>query len=554
MDDTAGSGRQAHLSYIIQGMGMNRVTRRTFLSQVQRTGLGAGALFLACRPDATAATPKLSTSPSSPVHGGVLRMAQPGDLLPEAGHPFALVPQNRILAYAASETVIQYERDLSPSPLLAERFEISADHSRAILTLKPGVEFHNGAPITGDDVLFGIEVLKDPQRHGITRALELAKFAATVTEARVSDARTIEFRFDRSRWNAADFFAQLHVAPRASYAADGGRFIGTGPFKLTEWRRGQGFTLEAFRNWHGARDGQPYLDAIEVAISPDQATAPSKIQGGALDAQLAVGAPNASVLPPEFARVAPKTGMNYLGVNVENPAFADARVRQAMFYALDRERIQSVAGGNFGQVTTQPWGPASPAFDRARETPAFDRPKARALLGHAGFRQQAPLALEYPAGVTVQEFQAQIVQADLLAIGIETTLRPSDGATFTARYRGQGFADLWLASHAFADLTPVTLFQQGLEFGEPNVSKYTSGPYRSLVAELGDLDPLSARSRAIYRELNDLMVSEAWVIPTGVPQVRIDLVGKRVRGWPATQDDYMLAITGKLRFADIWLD
>jgi peptide/nickel transport system substrate-binding protein len=224
-------------------------------------------------------------------------MAQGSDLLPEAGHPFALVPQNRTVSYACSETLIQYERDITPTPLLAERFELSADRLSAIITLKPGVEFHNGAPVTSDDVRFGLEVLRDPASHGITRALELAGFARAVTDARVVDQRTLELRFDRARANILDFFAQLHVAHRGSYASENGRWIGTGPFRMKEWRRTQGYTLEAFRDWHGSRDGSPYLDTIEVGIVPDQAQVPSAIQGGSLDAYLAAGAPNAAVLP-----------------------------------------------------------------------------------------------------------------------------------------------------------------------------------------------------------------------------------------------------------------
>jgi peptide/nickel transport system substrate-binding protein len=528
------------------------LTRRSFLSRIERAGLAVPALLLGCR-DGTA-EPTVATAPiTTPTRGGTLRIGQGSDLLPEVGHPFALVAQHRTLAYACSETPVQYEHGLTPTPLLAERFELSSDRLRAVLTLKPGLEFHNGAPVTSDDVRFGIEVLQDPARQGINRALELAGFARMVSDARVTDPRTLELSFDRPRANIVDFFAQLHVAHRASYAEEGGRFVGTGPFKMKEWRKTQGFTLEAFRNWHGRKDGSPYLDAIEVTILPDQSLAPSAIQGGALDVYLAVGAPNAKVLPPEFVRVAPKIGMNYLGVNVTNPAFADARVRRAIFYAIDRARVQQVAGGNFGDVTTQPWGSSSPAFDPAREAAWFDLPKARSLLNEAGFHQQTPFAIEYPAGVATQEFQAQIIQEHLKAGGIGTELRPIEAAQFTGKHRGRGFEDLWLAGHGFADLTPVTLFEQALEFAEANVSRYESARYRAIIAELSTLDPIAARSRALYGELNQLMLDEAWVIPTGVPQVRIDLVGKRVRGWPVSPADYVLAITGKVRFDEVWL-
>ena len=118
---------------------------------------------------------------------------------------------------------------------------------------------------------------------------------------------------------------------------------------------------------------------------------------------------------------------------------------------------------------------------------------------------------------------------------------------------GGGWAGCAAAVTLAAAGLPVTLFEQALEFAETNVSHFESATYSALVAELSALDPLAQRSRAIYGELNQLMLDEAWVIPTGVPQVRIDLVGKRVHGWPSTPADYILAITGKVRFGEVWL-
>src|SRR4029077_15539348 len=103
-----------------------------------------------------------------------------------------------------------------------------------------------------------------------------------------------------------------------------------------------------------------------------------------------------------------------------------------------------------------------------------------------------------------------------------------EGQQFTRMYRGREFPGLWLASHGFADLTPLTLFQQTLEYRTPNVSAYESSEYADLIRRLEDFSPRSADALAAYKRLNDVMLNDAFVIPTGIPQLRIDLVGPRV--------------------------
>ncbi len=485
--------------------------------------------------------------------------ARPADLSLAAGHPFALVPQNRILAYAASETLVQYLGNLDPQPLLAERFEVSPDFRRAVVTLKPGVQFHNGAPVTSDDVAFSVQTVQDPASAGLpaTVQFELSAFARAISDIKVADARTVEFTFSQPRTNLADFFAQLHIAHRATFKdIPQGTVAGTGPFMLKQWDKGRGYRLERFPNWHGAgSDGRPYLDAIEVSLFPDQTAAVIAFRGGTLDAYLAVGAPNAGPLRASGqTRIAGKTGMNYLGVNVSNPLLSDPRVRQAIFYAIDRGRMMRDVGWDFGTVTTQPWAAISPAFDPAREAPSYDPKRATDLLALAGFQQDRDLAIEYAAGISLQELQAQLIQSDLHAVGIATRLQAVEGGNYTVRYRTRQFPDFWLAGHVSGDVTPLTLFQQTFEFRPAlNASSFEDARYSELVKRLEDVPPRSPEAVGIYKQLNQIMVENPFVIPTGIPQVRIDLVQDNVAGWPTKPEEYAIAVTGKVGFADVWL-
>jgi peptide/nickel transport system substrate-binding protein len=499
------------------------------------------------------ATPEVTPTPAdTPRRGGTLRMGQGADLSLAAGHPFAIVSQNRILSYAAHETLIQYVGSLNPQLLLADRFEVTPDFQRVIVTLKPELEFHNGAPVTADDVAFSVEAVRNPASAGLTAApLELVGFARAVTDIKVTDPRTVEFTLDQPRANIADFFAQLHIAHRDSFAGMAqGDVVGTGPFRLASWDEGRAYRLERFDKWHGAT---PYLDAIEVVIyTPDAAVI--AFRGGNLDAYLAVSAPNAAQLDDKLTRVAGKTGMNYLGVNVSNPLLQDARVRQAIFYALDRDRLLKDAGQGFGSVTTQPWAATSPAFDPTREAALFDASKATALLSQAGFQQDRELVIEYAATSALQELQAQLIQVNLQAIGMEIRIQGVDVAQYQPRYRAGEFPDFWLAGHIAGDLTPLSLFQQTLEFRPAgNVSHFDDATYTALVARLEAVDAKSAEALDIYGQLNRIMLENPFVIPTGIPQARIDIVQENIGGWPEKPEDYAIAVTGKVDFSKVWI-
>lgn len=536
-----------------------RGDRRRFIRFAGGTTAAALLFSTSCFGGDADETPAASATASPIRRGGTLRMGQTGDLSLAGGYPFAIQSQNRILTYAASETLMQYVGGLNPTPVLAERFEISSDFRRVSVTLKPELQFHNGAPVTSDDIAFSVQTIQNPVSAGLasTLQLDLASFARAITDMNASDPRTIEFTFDQPRTNVADFFTQLQIAQRASYreVAQGG-VVGTGPFMLKQWDRNRGYRLERFANWHGAgSDDRPYLDAIEVSVFADQTAGVIAFRGGNLDAYLAVGAPNAAPLRDDGkTQVAGKTGMNYLGVNATNEMLRDPRVRQAIFYAINRDRMMKDAGQAFGSVTTQPWAPTSPAFDPAREAPFYDPRRAQDLLAQAGFQQNRQLVIEYPAGITIQELQAQLVQADLKAVGIDTRIEGVEGTRYQVRFRGREFPDFWFAGHTSGDLTPLTLFQQTTEFRvTANASSFEDSTYANLVRRLETLAADSAEAKAVYRQLNQLMVDNPFVIPTGIPQVRIDLVQNNVMGWPTRPEDYAIAPTGKVDFSKVWL-
>jgi peptide/nickel transport system substrate-binding protein len=507
-------------------------------------------------PIGAGATP--TPSNEKPVKGGTLNVAQiGGDLVFNTGAPFVSYPQNRYFQESVTESLVRYADSLEPELLMADKYEYNADRSKLTIAIKPDLTFHNGAPVTPEDVFFGIDLIVNPKKYNVTGNFQLVNFAKFVTDMKKVDARTMEFTFDKPRVNMTDFFAQLKVTQASSYTKwmTGQDVQGTGPYKFKSWTPTQSFQLEPNTSYHAsAKEGGPYLDGIAGRNFADADAAGLAFESGDMDMAIALAI--TGTIAKRFrdkneTRLSPKTGLTYCGANVNNAQLKDKRVRQALFLAIDRKRFQEEIGEGFDVVTVQPWPRTSPAFDPAMEKPFYDPAKAQALLKEAGFTQPQPLKLEY-AGSTYPT-QAALLKENFESVGIKVDLVPSEANAFTAKFAARGLTDLWISGHSFSDMAPLTNFQQTFPYRIPNISYYgepggqIGQEYVGIIKQLESLDPLSDQAKALYKQFNALFLDDPWLFPFA-PYDRIDLVGSKVRGV-----EYLIEPgAGTPNFAKLW--
>lgn len=473
------------------------------------------------------------TATEEPTRGGVLNVGATADYNMSTGFPFVFLAENPHLNYLPVEAMVRYRDSLEPELVLAERYEFNDDQSGLVVTLKPDLEFHNGAPVTAEDVVFGINLIQDPASFGVTGAFQLATFARRVTEANILSEREVEFTFDQPRPNMGDFFAQLNVIHAASYdQVQAGQAVnGTGPYKFERWTTGQFAEFSANENWHDSgNDGGPLMDGIRVQFFGDQDAMGLAYDAGELD--LIMGAPAAlarNYRDDGLTFNAPKTGLQYLGMNVTNPLLEDSRVRRAIFHAIDRERVANEFGEGFSNITSQPWPSTSPAFDPSLEEALYNPEEARSLLEQAGFSQDAPINFHTRTTASYVTL-ASIIQQNLTDVGINVELVPTDPTAFLGLLRDRQFDGLWVTAHSFAHMSPLTNFQQTFPYQVPNISYYESETYLDIIAQLETMDPNSEEALAQYARFNELWLEDPWIAPVA-ESARLDLVSERVRGW-----------------------
>jgi len=483
-------------------------------SRLRRPVLGAIALSLAgalAVAGCSSAVDQAAASGAEVTEGGVLRIGDGADLTPASVYSGGSTAQLAITGLV-HDTLVRYPADgLEVEPRLATAWEVSEDGRTVKLTLRDGVTFHDGRALTPADVEFSIRSYADPKRAG-----QLARTAALITEYDTSEPNAITLTLAQPVANLFDLLNIVPIVDPNTFTdfETGKGYNGTGAFRFVEWKPGASVTFEANEQYW---DGAPHLDGVEIVIVPDAQTRISQLRSGQLDLIPSIAPRDADQLAsdPKFT-VVEQDGVErtwYIGADVTSPGLDDVRVRKAIAYAIDRDRILADVYQGHGNTNNLPWPEYSPAFDEDLNTTyTYDPAKAKELVAEVGSIPTIPIS--YTTGSVESEATAQIVQADLEAVGIPTTLTPLDPATNLKNLIGGTYGGLWITAHTYAQFTPITLPTSAFPFNaDKNTSNFVDPAYQQAVNEAWTVvDPLGPEAAASYEQLNALILDNAFVI------------------------------------------
>ncbi|MBB5912260.1 peptide/nickel transport system substrate-binding protein [Nocardia transvalensis] len=503
-------------------------SRRTFLrgAGLVAFAIAGGAGLSGC----TSAVRELDAvgDDATPVRGGTLKVGTPWDIVPtNILTNTATTPALIGLVY---ESLIRYPNDrLEPQPLLAKSWSLAPDGLSLALDLRDDVTFHSGRPFTSADVEFALRTYADPKWSA-----QLKSTAAAITGYDTSAPHRIVLRFASPLGNIFDLLDTAPMLDRETIGqlATGDAFVGTGPFRFVDRIPNSQLTFE--RNDHYWVPDRPYLDRVQFSVVPDSQAQLNALRSGQIG--LAHG-----LNPRDIENLAKRPGFKsitydgaelqmYVGVNVQNPALADVRLRQAVAYALDRDRIIDEVYRGAGYALNVPWPKNSPAYDEARNTKySRNLDKARELVAQVGKPPEIPLS--YNTSVPAYGATAQIVQSNLAEVGIDVTLDPNDDATFVKKLIGGQFPGLWVTDHSWAQFVPSTLTVSAYPFNaRKNASHYESPAYVAAAdtawKRTGGTD---AAAVSAYRAVSDQLLDGLFLIEIGVRLNQV-AASKRVHG------------------------
>jgi peptide/nickel transport system substrate-binding protein len=447
---------------------------------------------------------------------------------------------------------------------LAERWSWQDNYRNLVFFLRAGVKWHDGRPFTARDVTFTFDLLREPAGTSKLRLNPRRDWYANVQAVEAVDAQTVVFRLGRPQPSLllmlASGYTPIYAAhlPPASYRTG---CVGTGPFRVKEWRRGE--FVEYVKNPDYFVKGRPYLDGLRYQIIRERATAAAALQTRRVDVafpgdttkpqadQLKAAAPGLSITPVGTAVV------DQLAFNTTRPPFDSWKARMAVNRAIDRRAlIEAVYQGGAAlgaAMAPRPLGAWGLSDADLRALPglgaaADEKARARALLAEAGFGPASPLKLELMTrGLPAFLDLASFVATELKRVGIEASVRQVE----TTQWEPQKVRREFVLSADRASMEPddpdATFFEH-YSCGSPrNHSGYCDPELTRLIEQQSQ--ELDRSKRAALVQTIQRKLAEAAVTP--VLCWRLDYFAV----WPHVKNlvpHHSLYGWGRLQ--DVWLD
>ncbi|WP_328668945.1 ABC transporter substrate-binding protein [Streptomyces sp. NBC_00328] len=351
-----------------------------------------------------------------------------------------------------------YEGLLDTDPISREPYAALATQVPADLTgtswkftLRAGATFHDGKPVTADDVVFVFDRILDPK----TQTLAKGFFASWLREVRRIDAQNVELVLKFPFPEGVSRLTLAKIMPKHVFSQPGawddaikGKAIGSGPYRQTAHHPKSNTTFEAFAAYNGPR--RPAFKKMNWLTIVDAAPRVAKISGASAGAQIADNVPYANIarLREGGMTVQGGAGMNnlFLMFNTRHKPFDDVRVRQALRYAIDTDKMVQVALRGHGKPSSSFLNEANPSYRPAKTVYAYDPEKAKKLLKEAGVKGLKIEILSVNVSWIVDCLPT--VKASWDAIGVQTTLAPQETtAVFTKMDQKQDYQVVAAASN-----------------------------------------------------------------------------------------------------------
>lgn len=421
--------------------------------------------------------------------------------------------------------LVKYDENLNLIGDLAESWQVSEDGLTVTFRLRQGVKFHDGAPYTAKDALFNWRFMTDPNTPTpysgdylkVKRAEALDDHTFRVTYAE-------PFAPGLASWTLAQMPAHLLEGQDPRTSPLNRRPVGTGPFTLRDWQTGAKVELKVFPDYW---EGRAYLDGVVYRVIPDMATLFLELRSGGVDWMGLTALQYRRQTETEFFQKNFKkyrylaSAYTYIGWNLNDPRFADPRVRRALSYAIDKEEIIEGVLLGLGQVATGPYKPGTAWYDPDVRRYPYDPQRALKLFAQAGWERgpdgvlrKDGKAFEFVLltnqGNAYRKNAGVIIQRRLMELGIRMELRIIEWAAFIREFINKGRFDAVLLAWTIPqdpDLYDI-FSSHNIGPGKLNFNAYRNPELDQLLVEgRSTFDP--ARRKAIYAQVQRILAEDA---------------------------------------------
>lgn len=442
----------------------------------------------------------------------------------------ASIDTDQIMKYGLYTPLIQYDENLEPRPYLAESWEMHGD-TAVTFRLRQDVNWHDGQPVTAEDVKFTFDMAKTPE----TGSLIGSAYLGSVESAEVIDPYTIRFAFSEPHAQAIEDFwwapVPKHlledVSPAEMANAPFNRSpVGSGPFRFGEWLANERLVLTRNDSFPEALGGPPAAQRVVFRVVPEPATLLTELVTGGIQIDMPLE-------PDQTTRVEqsedlelhsfPGNTLFYLGWNNQRAPFDRALVRRAMTLAIDRQEIIDGLLAGYGRTATStvpPWHQFYPDIEPLPN----DAAQAQQLLEQAGWRdrngdgirenaegeplQFTILTSERPLNRAIVE----VLQNQLRQVGADVQIEVLEFQTMLAQHRNREFDVVlsnWILDNFQMASAPNSLFHSSQAEIEGSANR--SGvriPQLDRLIEEGAAATDPAQAQEVWRRFTEVLQEE----------------------------------------------
>ena len=415
------------------------------------------------------------------------------------------------------EGLTAIDKDLRIGPSIAESWTVSPDGKTYTFKIRSGVTFHSGAALEAADVVASLKRVLAKEI-----ASPLASRLAAVDTITAPDASTVVVQLKEPSAPLLTSLATIAIVPRGFETDKDGlqkQPVGTGPFKFREWQP-NGFIALARHDGYWKK-GAPKLDGVKFNIVPESATRQVGLSSGQYALLPNIDAATALQLKGRpGVKLAETLELAYtlVGLNVSKPPFDNAKVREAVNVALNRNEI--IAAALFGAGV--PGGPLSPALkDWAVPTSEFpcythDPARAAALLKEAGVATPVAITMTVLPRQDIKDI-AQVVQQQLNKAGFKVELKTPELGQFIQDWRNSNF-DMFASTNAGSPDPDDYFFRTFRTGGSTNVFKYSNTEIDGLLDKArANVDP--AGRKADYTRVQKVLACEGPIVHLAYSQL-----------------------------------
>ncbi len=405
----------------------------------------------------------------------------------------------RRVLFNVFEGLVKPTPDGEMIPAVASDYTISDDATVYTFTLRDGITFHDGNPVTCEDIKYSLERSAE---------MDSASALSAISDITIVDDKTIQLTLSEAN---SEFIYNLTtpIAEQANDASQATNPVGTGPFKITEFAEGQYLKLEKYDGyWQTDLD---CIDAAQFKFISDAQAAFLELQAGTIDALEHLTIDQVETLNENYYIYETTMSMVHgLYLNNQYGPLADVRVRQALNYAVDRNAVNDFLFGGKSKIIETHGLPRVPVWYNAdtEGTYTYDVEKAKELLAEAGYPDGFDLTITVPSNYSQHVGAAEIMTEQLAAIGVNVTIDTVEWSTWLSDvYRNREYEST-VISFDITTLSPATWYKRYYTTSTNDFTNFSNEEYDSIYEQaLATID--NDEKQALYGQLQQILADEA---------------------------------------------